>query len=145
MPCTVFFLINALVRLQAQIWLHGCIALISSFPTMVLNWKYDNLKFHTKKQHSTLLSHFESSIFSLYLPSTPINKITVKPKTLWTKFHANISSYHNTEDPMLIWPTVTEIFAWNLVHRVFGFTVVETLEEMHDSKWDKRVESCFLV
>ena len=58
----------------------------------------------TKRQHLTLLSHLESSIFSLYLPSTP-NWLAGE---LW-----EIS--------------------------------VENLEDMHDSKWDKRVDSCFLV
>ncbi len=57
---------------------------------------------------------------------------TVYPNTLWSYIHADISvpdchipiNELNAEVPMLIRPTILEIFAWDIwLDRVFEFTV----------------------
>ena len=51
--------------------------------------------------------------------------------TLYTHLICHFFSYGlNAEVPMLIRPTILEIFAWNWLHRVFGFTV-DIIKKFH--------------
>ena len=82
-------------------------------------WLFFLCNGYTKKHLSTLLSHLESSIFSLYLQSTP--NWLLSPCCI-----TNVYSFCHTSNGG-VWISV------------------EDLEDMHDPKWDKRVDSCFLL
>ena len=65
------------------------------------------------------INSLRSKLFEIWC-TTSKSKLKITKRLSRAKNCQFFNSEPNPEDPMLIWPLIVEIFAWNLLHRVFG-------------------------